>query len=62
MAASAAPRAALGVSALYRVGPSVRRKLWPGPDGARLLVLGGIPGSFEHKDYTELGAPDPTAR
>jgi len=26
------------------------------------VVLGGIPGSFDHKDYTELGTPDPFAR
>lgn len=29
---------------IVRVGPSVRRKVTPGPDGLRLLAVGGIPG------------------
>lgn len=29
---------------IVRVGPTVRRKIVPGPDGLRLLALGGIPG------------------
>ena len=27
-----------------RVGPETKRKVWPGPEGIRLVVLGGIPG------------------
>jgi mannose-6-phosphate isomerase-like protein (cupin superfamily) len=29
---------------IVRVGPSVRRKVKPGPDGLRLLALGATPG------------------
>ena len=43
-----------------RVGPETKRKVWPGPDGIRLVVLGGIPGAvYEAPDLTKLGEPDP---
>jgi mannose-6-phosphate isomerase-like protein (cupin superfamily) len=29
---------------IARIGPDVKRKIVPGPDGIRLLALGGIPG------------------
>ena len=29
---------------IIRVGPTARRKLLPGPDGVRLLAIGGVPG------------------
>ncbi|HEX8689600.1 MAG TPA: hypothetical protein VF729_05090 [Solirubrobacterales bacterium] len=29
---------------IVRLGPEVRRKITPGPDGLRLLALGGTPG------------------
>jgi mannose-6-phosphate isomerase-like protein (cupin superfamily) len=29
---------------IIRVGPTARRKILPGPDGLRLLAIGGIPG------------------
>jgi mannose-6-phosphate isomerase-like protein (cupin superfamily) len=29
---------------IVRLGPEVRRKVTPGPDGLRLLALGGTPG------------------
>jgi mannose-6-phosphate isomerase-like protein (cupin superfamily) len=29
---------------LIRVGPTARRKILPGPDGVRLLAIGGFPG------------------
>lgn len=46
-----------------RVGPSAKRKVWPGAEGIRLLVLGGIPGKpYEAPDLTKLGEPDPLAR
>ena len=36
------------------------RKLWPGPDGMRVVAIGGTPGRvYETKDISELGAPDP---
>ncbi len=45
-----------------RVGSGVNRKVWPGADGVRLLVIGGVPGSaYEAPDVTKLGAPDPMA-
>lgn len=50
---------ALEPGVFARVGPSVRRKIVPGPDGVRLLALGGLPGTFEPHAWTELGAPDP---
>ena len=42
--------------------PASKRKVWPGDDGIRLLVLGGMPGgAYEAPDITELGEPDPMA-
>jgi quercetin dioxygenase-like cupin family protein len=47
---------------LVRVGPGVKRKLVSGPDGMRVLALGGFPGRpYEIKQFTELGEPDPAA-
>jgi mannose-6-phosphate isomerase-like protein (cupin superfamily) len=40
----------------------VRRKLWPGPEGMRVVAIGGKPGAvYESKEISELGAPDPYA-
>ncbi len=45
-----------------RVGPGAKRKINPGPDGMRLVAIGGTPGQvYEPSDYTEVGAPDPLA-
>jgi mannose-6-phosphate isomerase-like protein (cupin superfamily) len=45
-----------------RVGAETKRKVWPGPDGIRLVVLGGTPGAvYEAPDLTKLGQPDPMA-
>lgn len=45
---------------LARVGPMLSRKLWPGQDGMRVLIIGGVPGSAYHApDVTHLDAPDP---
>lgn len=45
-----------------RVGAGVKRKVWPGPDGIRMLVLGGVPGAaYEAPEITRLGEPDPMA-
>jgi hypothetical protein len=45
-----------------RVSSGTKRKVWPGPDGIRILVLGGVPGaSYEAPDITKLGEPDPMA-
>jgi mannose-6-phosphate isomerase-like protein (cupin superfamily) len=43
-----------------RVGPSARRKIWPGPEGMRVLALGGVPGQpYEPSEMGKLGVPDP---
>ena len=45
-----------------RVAPTVKRKVWPGPDGIRMVVLGGVPGElYVAPDLTKLGEPDPMA-
>ena len=45
-----------------RVGSGVTRKVWPGDDGVRLLIVGGTPGAvYEPPDVTKLGEPDPMA-
>jgi mannose-6-phosphate isomerase-like protein (cupin superfamily) len=45
-----------------RVGPGVTRKVWPGEEGVRLLILGGKPGeAYDAPDITKLGEPDPMA-
>lgn len=47
---------------MCRVGAEVKRKVWPGPEGLRMLVIGGTPGQlYEASDMTKLGQPDPTA-
>ncbi len=47
---------------VVRVGSGVKRKVWPGPDGIRMLIVGGVPGSaYEAPDITKLGEPDPMA-
>jgi hypothetical protein len=44
-----------------RVGVSQLRRLVPGADGVRLVVIGGTPGkAFEPPAWTELGAAPPT--
>ncbi|HYP47634.1 MAG TPA: hypothetical protein VEQ61_03250 [Thermoleophilaceae bacterium] len=55
-------RHALDTETLVRVGPAARRKLVSGPEGMRVLALGGLPGKpYEIKELSELGAPDPWA-
>jgi mannose-6-phosphate isomerase-like protein (cupin superfamily) len=45
-----------------KVGPGIKRKLWPGEEGVRVLVLGGKAGHpYEAPDITKLGEPDPMA-
>jgi len=47
---------------MIRIAAGTKRKLWPGPDGARVLALGGVPGKlYERPEPFKLGAPDPTA-
>jgi hypothetical protein len=45
---------------MARVGPAEQRKVWVGPEGMRLLVLGGIPGQvYAAPAPSEIGGPDP---
>lgn len=47
---------------MVRVAAAGRRKIVAGPDGVRLLALGGVPGKlYERPADFQLGAPDPTA-
>jgi mannose-6-phosphate isomerase-like protein (cupin superfamily) len=52
-------RIAFDPETMVRVGPGTKRKLLPGDDGLRVLVIGGVPGAaYEPKPVTELGGPD----
>ena len=45
---------------IARVAPDIKRKLWPGEEGIRVVILGGVPGQvYEAADITKLGEPDP---
>ena len=47
---------------LARVGSGVKRKVWPGSEGIRLLIVGGVPGQvYEPPANSQLGEPDPMA-
>jgi mannose-6-phosphate isomerase-like protein (cupin superfamily) len=47
---------------VVRVSAETKRKALPGPEGIRMLVLGGVPGQpYEAPDITKLGEPDPMA-
>jgi len=48
---------------LARVGPGVSRKVWPGDEGIRLMIVGAKVGElYEAPDITKLGEPDPMAK
>jgi mannose-6-phosphate isomerase-like protein (cupin superfamily) len=47
---------------IARVGPESKRKVWPGAEGVRVVVLGGVPGeAYQAPDISKLGEPDPMA-
>jgi mannose-6-phosphate isomerase-like protein (cupin superfamily) len=47
---------------MVRVGVTAKRKVLSGPEGLRLMVLGGCPGqAYSAPEWSELGAPDPVA-
>jgi mannose-6-phosphate isomerase-like protein (cupin superfamily) len=55
-------RVPLDDETFVRVGPAARRKLVSGPEGIRVLALGGVPGqAYEAPEITQLGVPDPMA-
>jgi hypothetical protein len=44
---------------MIRVGHDVKRKILPGPEGVRVLALGGVPGAaFEADPSTEVASLD----
>jgi hypothetical protein len=50
----------IGTGTMARVSSGTSRKLWPGDDGLRVLIIGGIPGKlYEAPEITELGGADP---
>lgn len=45
-----------------RVAGGTKRKVWPGDDGIRMLVIGGVPGgTYKPPEISNLGEPDPMA-
>jgi hypothetical protein len=43
-----------------RVAPTTKRQILPGPDGVRILAVGGVPGgTYQPPDFTDLGGPEP---
>ncbi len=55
-------RSPLDEDHIARVGPGVKRKVWPGSDGVRLLIIGGVAGgAYDAPDISKLGQPDPMA-
>ena len=55
-------RTQVGPETAVRVAPSTKRRIVPGPDGVRILAVGGVPGGvYQSPPFTELGAPDPSA-
>ncbi len=51
----------LDAETVVRVGPGVSRQIRSGPDGIRVLALGGtLDATYQPGSWTELGGPDPT--
>jgi hypothetical protein len=49
----------LGPETFVRVAPEVRRRLRSGPDGLRVLAIGGVPGTaYAAPPNSELGGPE----
>lgn len=58
----AGERFPLDADHLARVAAGTKRKVWPGPEGIRMLIVGGVPGGvYEAPDVSKLGEPDPMA-
>jgi hypothetical protein len=48
---------------MVRVASGTKRKVWPGSEGMRMVIVGAVPGSvYEPPDVSKLGEPDPMAR
>jgi mannose-6-phosphate isomerase-like protein (cupin superfamily) len=47
---------------MVSVKAGTKRKVLPGAEGLRILILGGVPGAvYEPPEISRLGAPDPAA-
>jgi uncharacterized cupin superfamily protein len=58
----AGERFPLDADHVARVASGTMRKVWPGSDGIRLLVIGGKPGGvYDAPGISKLGEPDPMA-
>jgi hypothetical protein len=45
---------------MVRVASGTKRKVWPGPEGLRMVIVGGVPGGvYEAPAISKLGEPDP---
>ena len=45
---------------MVRVASGTKRKVWPGGEGMRMVIVGGVPGAvYEAPDVSKLGEPDP---
>jgi mannose-6-phosphate isomerase-like protein (cupin superfamily) len=50
---------ALDQDTFVRVGPSTRRRIRTGPDGARILAIGGVDGApYKPAENSPLGGPE----
>ncbi|HKF82831.1 MAG TPA: hypothetical protein VKB23_07720 [Solirubrobacterales bacterium] len=45
---------------MARVASGTKRKVWPGGEGMRMVIVGGVPGGvYEAPEISKLGQPDP---
>ena len=45
---------------MARIASGTKRKVWPGAEGIRVVIVGGVPGSvYEAPGISKLGEPDP---
>ena len=45
---------------MARVAAGTKRKVWPGPEGIRMVIVGGVPVAvYEAPEVSKLGEPDP---
>jgi mannose-6-phosphate isomerase-like protein (cupin superfamily) len=50
-------RIAIDPDTIVRVGPGVTRRIYSGPQGVRILALGGVPGvAYEAPDFSKIEA------
>lgn len=47
---------------MARVASGTKRKIWPGAEGIRIVIVGGVPGAvYEAPEISKLGVADPMA-